>query len=68
MQELFYNTLISVGLAQYGIFCAKVCKGGIKLGYMRIEANSKILFLILSKNVCYDPSLQPSQGDGSTER
>ena len=30
-----------------------------------IGDNSKVFFLFLSKNICCDPSLEPSQRDGS---
>ena len=32
-----------------------------------IEDNSKITFLFLNKNICCDPSLEPSQQDGSND-
>ena len=32
-----------------------------------IEDNSKIIFLFLSENICCDPSLEPSQQDGSND-
>ena len=32
-----------------------------------IEINSKIIFLFLNKNVCCDPSLEPSLQDGSND-
>ena len=32
-----------------------------------IEDNSKIIFSFLNKNICCDPSLEPSQQDGSNE-
>ena len=30
-----------------------------------IEDNSNIIFLFLNENICCDPSLEPSRGDGS---
>ena len=32
-----------------------------------IEHNSNIIFLFLNKNICCDPSLEPSQGDRSND-
>ena len=32
-----------------------------------IEDNSEIIFLISQKNICCDPSLEPSQRDGSND-
>ena len=32
-----------------------------------IEDNSKIIFLFLNKNICCDPSLEPSRCDGSND-
>ena len=32
-----------------------------------IEDNSKVIFLFLIKNICCDPSLEPSQRDGSND-
>ena len=33
-----------------------------------MEDNSKTIFLFLNENVCSDPSLELSQGDGSNDR
>ena len=32
-----------------------------------IEHNSKMIFLFLEENICCDPSLEPSQRDGSND-
>ena len=51
---------------QYTVVAKVVLCTGLQI-IVGIEDNSKIFFLFLNENICFDPSLEPSRQDGSND-
>ena len=67
--SLLSRALFSANFSQGDIFCDILFASmGIELQIRGgIKYNSKIIFLLFHKNISCDPSLEPSQLDGSNE-